>query len=86
MNLEKLAPLGALGAIGGAAAAYAALTWIANTTAIAGAPGATGGMDVITRNVVWIGWMVPVAIIIGAHFAFFKQLKKGPTSLNDSPI
>ena len=86
MNLEKLAPLGALGAIGGAAAAYMLLAWLASMTAIAGAPGATGGVDAITRNVIYICWAVPVAIIIGSHFAFFKQLKKGPSSLNDSAI
>jgi hypothetical protein len=86
MNLEKLAPLGALGMMAGVAVVYAGLLWLSSTTAIGGAPGATGGVDTITRNVVYICWAIPAAIMIGAHFAFFKQLKKGPTSLNDSAI
>jgi hypothetical protein len=86
MNIEKLASYGALGITGGTVAFYAFFLWITSTTPVAGVVGATGGVDAITRNVLAICCLVPVAIMAGAHFVFFKQLQKGDTSLNDSPI
>jgi hypothetical protein len=86
MNTEKLASLGALGVTGGTLAFYAFFLWITSTTPIAGVVGATGGVDAITRNVLAICCLVPVAIMAGAHFTFFRQLKKGPSSLNDSAV
>ncbi len=86
MNIDKLASAGALAVTGGSLALYAAFLWLTRTTPVAGVPGATGGMDDITRNVVAICLLVPIAIMAAAHFVFFRQLRKGASSLNDSPI
>jgi hypothetical protein len=83
MKLEKMAALGALGVCGGVVATYLLLAWLAMPTAFAAAPGATGGIDTITRNVIWIAALVPVAIFLWSHLAFAKQLRGGPSSLND---
>jgi hypothetical protein len=64
-------------------ATYALLAWLSKTTPVAAAPGATGGMDGITRNVIYIAALVPVVIFIWSHVVFAKQLKGGPSSLND---
>jgi hypothetical protein len=82
-NFEKMAALGALGVCGGVVATYLVLAWLAKNTPVAAAPGATGGIDNITRNVVWIAALVPVLIFLWSHLAFVKQLRGGPSSLND---
>ena len=82
-NFEKTAALGALGVCAGVVVTYLALAWLAKDTPVAAAPGATGGVDGITRNVIWIAALVPVVIFIWSHLAFAKQLKSGPSSLND---
>jgi hypothetical protein len=82
-NFERMAALGALGVCGGVVVTYLALAWLATTTPVAAAPGATGGIDGITRNVIWIAALVPALIFILSHLAFAKQLKAGPSSLND---
>ena len=82
-NFERMAALGALGVCAGVAAVYAGLWWLGRTTPFAGAPGATGGIDVITRNVLWIAALVPAAIFILSHLAFARQLSRGATTLNE---
>ncbi len=82
-NFERMAALGALGVCGGVVATYLFLAWLSKTTPVAAAPGATGGVDGITRNVIWIAALVPVAIFLWSHLAFAKQLRGGPSSLND---
>jgi hypothetical protein len=82
-NPERLAPLGALGVCAGVTAVYLLLAWLSKTTPVAAAPGATGGIDSITRNVIYIAALVPVAIFLWSHLSFARQLKRGPTSLND---
>jgi hypothetical protein len=86
MNIDKLASVGALAVTGGSVVLYAGALWLTSTTPIAGVIGATGGVDAITRNVLAICLLVPIAIMAAAHFVFFRQLKKGASSLNDSPI
>jgi hypothetical protein len=83
MKFERMAALGALGVCGGVLVVYAALAWVGNPTPLAGAPGATGGMDSISRWVLWIAALVPVAIFIGSHLVFARQLRRGPASLNE---
>ena len=83
MKFERLAALGALGVCGGVTVTYAVLAWIGHTTAVAGTPGATGGIDFISRNVLWIAALVPVALFIVSHLAMAKQLMRGPSSLTE---
>ncbi|HYV99110.1 MAG TPA: hypothetical protein VE967_16760 [Gemmatimonadaceae bacterium] len=83
MKFERIASLGALGVCGGVLVTYLFLAWLGNSTTFAAAPGATGGIDHITRNVLWISAIVPTAIFIWSHLAFAKQLKGGASSLND---
>jgi len=83
MKFERIAALGALGVCGGVAATYALLAWLATPTAFAGVPGSTGGIDGITRTVIWVAALVPAAIFIVTHVAFAQQLRKGRTSLNE---
>jgi hypothetical protein len=83
MKFERMAALGALGVCGGVIATYALLAWIGSPTAVAAAPGATGGIDGTTRTVLWIAALVPVALFLWSHLAFARQLSRGPSSLND---
>ena len=83
MKFEQLAARGALGVCGGVALTYLVIAWSASLTPVAGVPGATGGMEPITRNVLWIAALVPAAIFIWSHVVFAKQLRGGPRSLND---
>lgn len=83
MRIERIAALGALGVCGGVVVTYAALAWLGVPTAFAGTPGATGGIDFINRNVLWIAALVPVSLFVISHLAMAKQLLRGPTSLND---
>jgi len=83
MTFERIAALGALGVCGGVAATYAGIAWLGLTTPVAGAPGATGGIDTITRNVLWIAALVPAVIFIVSHLAFARQLSRGPRTMND---
>ena len=80
MKFERMAALGALGVCGGVVAAYAALAWLVLPTAFAGRPGATGGIDLINRNVLWIAALVPVSLFIVSHLAMARQLLRGPKS------
>ena len=82
-NFEKMGALGALGVCAGVVVVYLGLAWLATTTPVAAAPGATGGIDSITRNVIWIAALVPVVIFVWSHLVFAKQLRAGPSSLND---
>lgn len=82
-NFYKLAALGALGVCAGVLVVYAGLWWLGTTTPVAGAPGATGGIDSITRNVLWIAALVPTLLFLGTHLVFARQLVRGPSSLND---
>ena len=81
MKFERIAELGALGVCGGVIATYAGLAWIGLPTAFAGRPGATGGMDPIHRNVLWVAALVPVALFVVSHVWFAVQLRGGPKSL-----
>lgn len=78
--------LGAFGAVGGFVALYAVLFWLGTPTAIAGAPGATGGVDDVHGMIIKLSSAVGVVIAAWAHLCFGRQLRKGPTSLNESPI
>lgn len=83
---NKTNPMVAFGPIanaGAVVAIYLLLAWLAKPTAVAAAPGATGGIDHITRNVIYIAALVPVVIFVWSHLVFAKQLKAGPSSLND---
>ena len=83
MKFERLAALGALGVCGGVTVTYAALAWIGHTTAVAGTPGTTGGIDFVSRNVLWIAALVPVSLFLVSHLAMAKQLMRGPSSLTE---
>ena len=83
MKFERMAALGALGVCGGITVAYLALAWFGMPTPLAGVTGATGGMDVITRNVIWVSALVPTLLFIVTHLAMAKQLRAGRASLND---
>jgi hypothetical protein len=82
-NFERMAALGALGVCGGVVLTYLGLAWLAQASPVAAAPGATGGVDGITQNVIWIAALVPTVIFVWSHVAFAKQLHGGPSSLND---
>jgi hypothetical protein len=83
MTFERIASLGALGVCGGVALTYAGIAWLGLTTPFGGAPGATGGIDTITRNVLWIAALVPATIFIWSHLAFARQLSRGPRTMNE---
>jgi uncharacterized membrane protein len=83
MKFERLAALGALGVCGGVSVVYLALVWIGHATAVAGTPGATGGIDHISRNVLWIAALVPVSLFIIGHLAMAKQLLRGSSTLTE---
>lgn len=78
-----MAALGALGVCGGVAVVVVFLAWLAMPTPLAGVPGATGGVDAITRNVIVISALVPAVLFIWSHLALAKQLRGGTASLND---
>jgi hypothetical protein len=83
MKFERLAVLGTLGVCGGVIATYALLAWLATPTPYGAAPGATGGIDGITRTVLCVAALIPTSIFVWSHLAFAKQIRNGRSSLND---
>lgn len=78
-----MAALGALAVCGGVVLTYGLIWWLARTTPVGGAIGATGGIDVITRNVLWTCALVPTVLFVWSHVVFARQLNRGRTSLNE---
>lgn len=80
-KFAKFASLGALGVAAGSVALYPLLVWAFSPTVTGGAPGARGGIDHVSWYVLMVAITVPIAILAGAHLAFAKQLKTGPTPI-----
>ena len=81
-KFAKFASLGALGVAAGTVALFPFLVWAFSPTVTGGAPGARGGIDHVGWYVLMVAITVPIAILAGAHLAFARQLKTGPTSLS----
>ncbi len=76
-DFEKTAALGALGACAGVAALYLGMVARFAPTPTSGLPGNGGGIDPLTWTIFAIAAFVPTSILIGAHYAFSRDLQTG---------
>lgn len=73
-KFEKMASQGALGTCAAVAALYLFLVIGARPTPTGGAPGNGGGIDPLLWTIFAIAAAVPAAVLIGAHYAFARDL------------
>lgn len=83
-KFTKLAAQGALGAGAGIAVLYLAIVWLVRPTLSGGAIDATGGFDALGWQVMIVAMFVPVAILVGVHVAFARDLMRGPQPMHTS--